>query len=215
MHPIQNVGDEQIRSLPLNFRVPELKPPDVNKEYPPLVAERMSMLDELFSWLYRGWSVVSLGLLVVMVVVAIDSRTARFLKQIGLGGYPFYPIYPNEDIAVTNGAYEPHPRGASSRASDASSNIGARSVVPAVRGATGADARVASELNGGTMVNGVKEEVRVGCLSVSDEVLGYGSHGTVVYRGLLEGRPVAVKRMLKDFHARADREISLLIESDG
>ena len=36
-----------------------------------------------------------------------------------------------------------------------------------------------------------------------------------MYRGLLEGRAVAVKRMLKDFHARADREISLLIESDG
>ncbi|CAM9973197.1 unnamed protein product [Choristocarpus tenellus] len=61
----------------------------------------------------------------------------------------------------------------------------------------------------------VRGDVRVGCLTVSDVVLGYGSHGTVVFRGLLEGRPVAVKRMLTDFHARADREISLLIESDG
>jgi serine/threonine protein kinase len=46
-------------------------------------------------------------------------------------------------------------------------------------------------------------------------VLGHGGHGTVVYKGMLEGRPVAVKRMLKTYHASADREISLLIESDG
>jgi serine/threonine-protein kinase/endoribonuclease IRE1 len=52
-------------------------------------------------------------------------------------------------------------------------------------------------------------------ISVSDEVLGYGGHGTVVYKGVLDGRDVAVKRMLKAYHASADREISLLIESDG
>ena len=52
-------------------------------------------------------------------------------------------------------------------------------------------------------------------ISVSDEVLGYGGHGTVVYKGVLDGRNVAVKRMLKAYHASADREISLLIESDG
>lgn len=39
--------------------------------------------------------------------------------------------------------------------------------------------------------------------------------GTVVYRGMLDGRPVAVKRMLRVFHAAADREMRLLIESDG
>jgi serine/threonine-protein kinase/endoribonuclease IRE1 len=48
-----------------------------------------------------------------------------------------------------------------------------------------------------------------------DVILGYGGHGTVVYRGTLDGRQVAVKRMLKTYHASADREISLLIESDG
>lgn len=48
-----------------------------------------------------------------------------------------------------------------------------------------------------------------------DVILGYGGHGTVVFRGLLDGRQVAVKRMLKAYHASADREISLLIESDG
>ncbi|CAM9850931.1 unnamed protein product, partial [Phaeothamnion confervicola] len=57
--------------------------------------------------------------------------------------------------------------------------------------------------------------LHVGRLAVSEAVLGYGSHGTVVYRGQLEGRPVAVKRMLRAFHAAADREISLLIDCDG
>lgn len=56
----------------------------------------------------------------------------------------------------------------------------------------------------------------VGIIQVQDDViLGYGGHGTVVYKGMLEGRQVAVKRMLKAYHASADREISLLIESDG
>lgn len=56
---------------------------------------------------------------------------------------------------------------------------------------------------------------RVGALSVFGTVLGYGSHGTVVYLGALNGRPVAVKRMLAQFIHAADREISLLIRSDG
>ncbi|KAF8752334.1 hypothetical protein RHS01_07903 [Rhizoctonia solani] len=36
-------------------------------------------------------------------------------------------------------------------------------------------------------------------LVVSEEVLGYGSHGTVVYKGKFQGRSVAVKRLLHDF----------------
>jgi hypothetical protein len=55
----------------------------------------------------------------------------------------------------------------------------------------------------------------VGSLLVSDTVLGYGSHGTVVLLGNLDGRQVAVKRMLTQFIGSADREISLLIRSDG
>ena len=55
----------------------------------------------------------------------------------------------------------------------------------------------------------------VGVIQLTDEVLGYGGHGTMVYKGTLDGRKVAVKRMLKTYHASADREISLLIESDG
>lgn len=52
-------------------------------------------------------------------------------------------------------------------------------------------------------------------LTVSDEVLGYGSSGTVVFKGKFQGRDVAVKRMLIDFCDVADREIQLLTESDN
>ena len=52
-------------------------------------------------------------------------------------------------------------------------------------------------------------------LEVSEEVLGFGSHGTVVFRGKFDGRPVAVKRLLSDFYSLADREISLLQAHDS
>lgn len=51
-------------------------------------------------------------------------------------------------------------------------------------------------------------------LVLSDIVLGYGSHGTVVYKGTFENRPVAIKRMLIDFYDVASHEINLLQESD-
>ena len=55
-----------------------------------------------------------------------------------------------------------------------------------------------------------------GIIQVNEDIiLGHGGHGTVVYKGTLEGRPVAVKRLLKTYNSSADREISLLIESDG
>lgn len=47
-------------------------------------------------------------------------------------------------------------------------------------------------------------------LEVSDELLGYGSHGTMVFRGTFDGRSVAVKRMLLEFYDLADNEIGLL-----
>ena len=54
-----------------------------------------------------------------------------------------------------------------------------------------------------------------GVIQLSDEVLGYGGHGTIVYKGVVDKRQVAVKRLLKIYASSADREISLLIESDG
>ncbi|KAI0772825.1 hypothetical protein BD413DRAFT_711814 [Trametes elegans] len=51
-------------------------------------------------------------------------------------------------------------------------------------------------------------------LVVSDNVLGLGSHGTVVFKGSLQGRAVAVKRMLADFVTLASREVNVLQESD-
>lgn len=55
---------------------------------------------------------------------------------------------------------------------------------------------------------------QIGLLNVSTEVIGYGSHGTVVLKGTFENREVAVKRMLLDFYEVASQEVSLLQESD-
>ena len=44
--------------------------------------------------------------------------------------------------------------------------------------------------------------------------IGYGSHGTVVYKGSFDGRNVAVKRLLLDFYDVALKEVKLLQESD-
>ncbi|KAI0058346.1 kinase-like protein [Artomyces pyxidatus] len=51
-------------------------------------------------------------------------------------------------------------------------------------------------------------------LIVSDTILGFGSHGTVVYQGSLQGRAVAVKRLLQDFVTLASREVTLLQDAD-
>jgi serine/threonine-protein kinase/endoribonuclease IRE1 len=44
--------------------------------------------------------------------------------------------------------------------------------------------------------------------------LGHGCAGTMVYRGLFEGRPIAVKRLLPDCYTLADREVELLKHAD-
>ncbi|KXS11903.1 hypothetical protein M427DRAFT_101811 [Gonapodya prolifera JEL478] len=54
----------------------------------------------------------------------------------------------------------------------------------------------------------------VNSITVTDTVLGLGSHGTVVLLGAFQGRPCAVKRLLVDFYSAADRELDLLRESD-
>ncbi|KAJ3632089.1 hypothetical protein Zmor_022110 [Zophobas morio] len=49
----------------------------------------------------------------------------------------------------------------------------------------------------------------------SDDILGHGSHGTVVFRGFFENRPVAIKRLLKEFYEIANHEVDLLLQSDN
>lgn len=51
-------------------------------------------------------------------------------------------------------------------------------------------------------------------LTISDELLGTGSHGTLVFKGTFQSRPVAVKRLLSHFTSLHMREITLLQSSD-
>jgi serine/threonine-protein kinase/endoribonuclease IRE1 len=54
----------------------------------------------------------------------------------------------------------------------------------------------------------------VGKLFVSSKEIGRGSNGTVVLKGVYDGRPVAVKRLLHAHHNVALKEIRNLIASD-
>jgi len=63
-------------------------------------------------------------------------------------------------------------------------------------------------------INESQFPINIGSLVVNEEVLGYGSHGTVVYKGTFQGRKVAVKRLLIDFYDIAAKEVQLLQESD-
>ena len=57
--------------------------------------------------------------------------------------------------------------------------------------------------------------VQIGHLRVyTDSIIGYGSHGTMVYKGSFGGRDVAVKRMLLEFYEIASHEVGLLQKSD-
>ena len=51
------------------------------------------------------------------------------------------------------------------------------------------------------------------CINQND-ILGIGSIGTIVFGGQLDGREVAIKRMLQQFNTAAEKEISLLMLSD-
>ncbi|XP_054285066.1 serine/threonine-protein kinase/endoribonuclease IRE1 [Macrosteles quadrilineatus] len=58
--------------------------------------------------------------------------------------------------------------------------------------------------------------VRVGKINFdTTQVLGKGCEGTFVFRGQFESRAVAVKRLLPECFTVADREVSLLRESDA
>ncbi|KAH0538163.1 hypothetical protein FGG08_005221 [Glutinoglossum americanum] len=80
----------------------------------------------------------------------------------------------------------------------------------------GPDAIVRSSTNGLNTNDSadVSGPFQINNLVVTDAVLGYGSHGTIVYRGSFEGKDVAVKRMLLEFFDVASHEVSLLQESD-
>lgn len=59
-------------------------------------------------------------------------------------------------------------------------------------------------------------EVKVGKITFnSNQVLGKGCEGTFVFKGAFEKRHVAVKRLLPECFTLADREVSLLRESDA
>ncbi|KAL8828808.1 MAG: hypothetical protein Q9191_002378 [Dirinaria sp. TL-2023a] len=75
-------------------------------------------------------------------------------------------------------------------------------------------ARVDSQVvNGSPDLSG--PVIQIGHLKVyTDTVLGFGSHGTMVYKGTFGGRDVAVKRMLLEFYEIASHEVGLLQESD-
>ena len=73
--------------------------------------------------------------------------------------------------------------------------------------ARGSGDAVGAGNSGGTKV--------LGRLMVTPAVLGYGCLGSVVFAGTLDGRQVAVKRMLSTFYGVAQREVSLLISSDS
>ncbi|KAJ7560303.1 hypothetical protein O6H91_04G123100 [Diphasiastrum complanatum] len=55
----------------------------------------------------------------------------------------------------------------------------------------------------------------VGSLFVTNIIIGYGSHGTLVLEGYLNGRNVAVKRLLGQFYEKAQKEVTALIASDA
>lgn len=75
---------------------------------------------------------------------------------------------------------------------------------------------VGPEVNGKPEHPKVDEAFQINDLVIHTDTpaLGYGSHGTVVYRGHFGGREVAVKRMLLEYFDMYSHEVSLLQESD-
>ena len=47
-----------------------------------------------------------------------------------------------------------------------------------------------------------------------DEVMGYGSHGTKVYKGEFQQRPIAIKQVPKKSSKTVDRETSIMLQID-
>lgn len=100
----------------------------------------------------------------------------------------------------------------SSSSNESSSNptAGSTSTPSSSRGGSGGKEVAIDEKN--NMASSQVESLK--SLEVSDIVLGYGSHGTVVYKGKFSNRPVAIKRLLLDFYSVAENEVKLLQDSD-
>lgn len=64
------------------------------------------------------------------------------------------------------------------------------------------------------LVDRETEGRRIGKLLVSNNVIAKGSNGTIVLEGIYDGRPVAVKRLVRTHHDVALKEIQNLIASD-
>lgn len=64
------------------------------------------------------------------------------------------------------------------------------------------------------LLNGAADGRKIGKLFVSNKEIAKGSNGTVVFEGIYEGRPVAVKRLVRSHHEVAFKEIQNLIASD-
>ncbi|KAJ2077053.1 bifunctional endoribonuclease/protein kinase ire1 [Coemansia sp. RSA 988] len=92
-------------------------------------------------------------------------------------------------------------------------STGTISMTPLKRSPTEADS--IERVQPGTSHGSQSQHLRLGAISLTEHVLGYGSHGTVVYRGEFQGRAVAVKRLLLDFYDVADHEVQVLQESDS
>jgi serine/threonine-protein kinase/endoribonuclease IRE1 len=77
-----------------------------------------------------------------------------------------------------------------------------------------AESVVSGDHSSGSSVPSKVSDTSMEGLTITEEVLGFGSHGTVVYKGVFQGRAVAVKRLLQDFVTVASQEVSLLQASD-
>uniref|UniRef100_A0A5B6Z6E9 non-specific serine/threonine protein kinase n=1 Tax=Davidia involucrata TaxID=16924 RepID=A0A5B6Z6E9_DAVIN len=70
------------------------------------------------------------------------------------------------------------------------------------------------QLNLNQLIDSGTDGRTIGKLFVSNTEIAKGSNGTIVFQGIYEGRPVAVKRLVKAHHDVAFKEIQNLIASD-
>ncbi|XP_011658077.1 serine/threonine-protein kinase/endoribonuclease IRE1a isoform X2 [Cucumis sativus] len=71
-----------------------------------------------------------------------------------------------------------------------------------------------NNLNSGFHGNNLISGRHIGKLWITNKKIATGSNGTVILEGIYEGRPVAVKRLVKTHHDVASKEVQNLIVSD-